>query len=87
MQIGTSGPQETINFGGQKVKGQGHTRPKIHLEAEPLFSIRTPILKQFLIYAYIFMHQQNDRFKIDSERTQRNRLATQHCIRTDRLMR
>ena len=29
------------------------------------------------------MHQQNDRYKIDSERTQRNRLATQHSTRAD----
>ena len=32
------------------------------------------------------MHQQNDRYKIDSERTQRNRLATQHSTRADRLI-
>ena len=24
---------ETVNFGGQGVKGQGHTRPKLYLEA------------------------------------------------------
>ena len=39
MQIGTSSPRrtlhrrETFNFGGQEVKGQGHTRSKVDLEA------------------------------------------------------
>ena len=38
VQIGTNDPRtgeanETMSFGGQEVKGQGHTRSKIDLEA------------------------------------------------------
>ena len=50
MPITTSGPQgraEMINLGRQEVKGQGHARPKVALEAWRMYYSRPPWVELF----------------------------------------
>ena len=55
MPLGTSGQRakdvhEAINFGGKEVKGQGHIKPNIDLEAWRRHYSRPPLARPFTEY-------------------------------------